>query len=425
MMGNQRKPISSSSHEGMSMVERSKKVDRIVLAYSGGLDTSIAVRWLQEEYSAEVVTLTMDVGQRSVNLEAARRRAFKLGAIDAICMDVRDEFFTDYVGPAIRADALYEGSYPISTALTRPLIAKYLVEVARSSGADAVAHGCTGKGNDQVRMDITVKTMNPELRIIGPAREWQFGRSDEIEYAKQQGITVPVDADSPYSTDENLWGRSIECGVLEDPMNEPPDDIYVLTTDPKTAPDEPEYVALKFDHGTPVGLNGETMSGVDLVEGLSEIAGRHGVGRIDHIEDRVVGLKSREIYECPAASVIIPAHIDLEKYVLTRREREFKEMADREWTNLIYRGLWSEPLRSSLQNFIGELNDPVTGEVRVKLFKGHASVVGRSSDNALYDIALATYEKERDIFDHASAVGFIDLWGLEARMASRSRSRRN
>jgi argininosuccinate synthase len=401
------------------------KVERIVLAYSGGLDTSVAVKWLQETYASEVIALTMDVGQRSVDLEGAREKALTLGCVEAICEDVRDEFYEGYVAPAIRADALYEGTYPVSTALTRPLISKHLVETAKKFDADAVAHGCTGKGNDQVRMDITVQALDPDLKIIAPAREWDLGRTEEMDYAASKGIDIPVDAESPYSTDENLWGRSIECGVLEEPINEPPDDIYSLTTSPLLAPDEPEYVTLSFDQGLPVALDGERMKGVELVERLATMAGGHGVGRIDHVEDRVVGLKSREIYECPAASVILGAHMDLEKYVLTRREREFKELANREWTNLVYRGLWSEPLRGSLQNLIEELNGPVTGDVRVKLYKGHASVVGRSSDNALYDIALATYEKEKDIFDQKSSEGFIDLWGLEARMAYRVRSRKD
>jgi len=404
---------------------KNEGVDRIVLAYSGGLDTSVAIRWLMEEYTAEIVTLTMDVGQRSVDLDGAREKALKLGAVEAICEDVREEFYSDYVSPAIRANALYMGTYPISTALSRPLIAEHLVEVAEKTGADAVAHGCTGKGNDQVRIDITVRALNPDLKIIAPAREWDFGRSDEIEYAAREGIEIPVDVDSPYSTDENLWGRSIECGVLEEPMNEPPEDIYALTTDPTKGPDGPEYVTLTFDRGLPVAIDGVPRDGLTLVEELALIAGKHGVGRIDHMEDRVVGLKSREIYECPAATIVLAAHADLEKYVFTRREREFKGMADREWTNLVYRGLWAEPLRDTVQRFIGELNEPVTGDVRLKLFKGSATVVGRSSENALYDIAMATYEKERDIFAHDSAVGFIDLWGLEARMASRSRSPRD
>ncbi len=400
-------------------------LERIILAYSGGLDTSVAVKWLQENYSAEVVTLTMDVGQASVDLEAAKKKAMDLGAIDAICLDVREEFVEEYVVPAIKANALYEGAYPISTALSRPLIASHLVKTADEFSADAVAHGCTGKGNDQVRMDVTIKALNPDLEIVGPAREWGFGRSEEMEYAREKGIPIPVDADSPYSTDENLWGRSIECGVLEDPINEPPEEIYALTRSIDDSPEEPEYISISFEEGEPVALNGDAISGVELVERVAEIAGRHGIGRIDHLENRVVGLKSREIYECPAASVILAAHFDLEKYVLTSREQDFKETADREWTNLAYRGLWMEPLRESLQRLIVDLNLSVTGEVRMKLHKGVAKAVSRKSPNALYDIALATYQKDRDIFDHSSARGFIDLWGLEARMASRLRSKKN
>jgi len=402
----------------------SGKVDRLVLAYSGGLDTSVAVKWLQETYSAEVVTLTLDVGQRTVDLEGARRKALSLGAVGAECKDVKDEFANDYVAPAIRANALYEGAYPISTALTRPLIAKHLVDAAERYGADAVAHGCTGKGNDQVRMDVTIKALNPDLKIIAPAREWSFGRMEEIEYARSRGIPVPVDAESPYSTDENLWGRSIECGPLEEPINEPPEEIYTLTTDPRRAPEEPEYLTIGFESGVPRLLNGKEMDLVSLIRGVAELAGRHGVGRIDHMEDRVVGLKSREVYECPAATVLLAAHRDLEKYVLTSREREFKEVADREWTNLVYRGLWVEPLREALQSLIERLNAPVTGEVRARLYKGGVQVVGRSSEFALYDLSLATYDKERDVFSHGSAAGFIDLWGLEARIASRRRAKR-
>jgi len=348
----------------------------------------------------------------------------RLGAVDAICLDAKDEFFSGYITPAIRANALYEGAYPVSTALTRPLIAQHLVETAHKFGAQAVSHGCTGKGNDQVRMDVTIRSLDPDLKIIAPAREWSFGRIEEIEYARKKGIPVPVRAKSPYSTDENLWGRSVECGILEQPDKEPPADAYALTADPRKAPDEPEYMTLAFEKGVPVKLNGKSMGGVELVQAVASVAGRHGVGRIDHIENRVVGLKSREIYECPAATVILAAHSDLEKYVLTRRERSFKETADREWTNLVYGGLWTEPLRESLQWLCERLNEPVSGEVRMKLYKGHASVVGRSSENALYDIGMATYEREKDTFDHRSAVGFIDLWGLEARTASRVRSRK-
>lgn len=399
-------------------------VDKIVLAYSGGLDTSVAIKWLMEKYSAEIVTLTLDVGQRSVDLDGAREKALRLGAVEAICEDAKEEFYADYVSPAIRANALYMGTYPISTALSRPLIAEHLVAVAERTGADAIAHGCTGKGNDQVRIDITVRALNPELKIIAPAREWDLGRTDEIEYAAREGIEIPVDVDSPYSTDENLWGRSIECGVLEEPMNEPPEDIYALTTDPTKGPDKPDYITISFERGLPVAVDGAPRDGLALVEELALVAGKHGVGRIDHMEDRVVGLKSREIYECPAATIVLAAHADLEKYVFTRREREFKGSGDQEWTNLVYRGLWAEPLRSSIQRFIEDISEPITGDVRLKLYKGMASVVGRSSDNALYDIAMATYEKERDVFAHDSAVGFIDLWGLEARMATRARSKR-
>jgi len=388
---------------------------KIVLAYSGGLDTSVLIKWLQEKYDADVITVTLDVGQKE-DLKAIEEKALKLGVLKHYSIDAREEFARNYVFPAIKANALYEGKYPVSTALSRPLIASKLVEVAEKEGADAVAHGCTGKGNDQVRIEVSVKALNPNLKVIAPVREWNMTRDAEIEFAKKHGIPIPVDLDKPYSIDQNLWGRSIECGVLEYPEKEPPEDAFEWTLPPEKAPDKPEYLSIKFECGVPVALNGRSMGPVELIESLNEIAGRHGVGRIDHMEDRLVGIKSREVYECPAATVLIEAHKDLEKMVLTRHEILFKQHIDAEWAFLVYAGLWMEPLREDLEAFINKTQERVTGEVRVKLYKGGLWVVGRSSPYSLYDIHLATYNIDTT-FNQASSAGFIELWGLPTRVA--------
>lgn len=388
---------------------------KIVLAYSGGLDTSVMIKWLREKYDADVVTVTLDVGQKE-NLKAIEEKAYKLGVLRHYSVDAKEEFVKNYVFPAIKANALYEGKYPVSTALSRPLIASKLVEIAELEGADAVAHGCTGKGNDQVRIEISVKALNPKLKIIAPIREWGMTRDTEIEYAKKHGIPIPVDKDKPYSIDQNLWGRSIECGVLDYPEREPPEDAFEWTVSPEKAPEEPGYVTIGFDGGVPKSLNGILMNPVELIETLNKVAGKHGIGRIDHMEDRLVGIKSREVYECPAATVIIEAHRDLEKLVFTRHEVLFKQHVDLEWAYLIYAGLWMDPLREDLDAFINKTQEKVIGEVRVKLYKGCAQVVGRSSPYSLYDMSLATYSID-STFDQSAASGFIELWGLATRVA--------
>ena len=383
---------------------------KVILAYSGGLDTSVIIRWLQERYGSEVISVTLDVGQRK-DLKAIEEKAWRLGVLNHHSIDAKEEFVGDYVVPAIKANALYMDTYPVSSSISRPLIASKLVEVAEEEGAQAVAHGCTGKGNDQVRFDIAIRSLNPELQVIAPVREWNMARDKEIEWAREHEVPVPVTADSPYSIDQNLWGRSIECGVLEHPELEPPADIYEWTAPIGETPDEPEYLTIGFEEGAPVALNGERMSPLELIERVQVIAGEHGVGRIEHMEDRIVGLKSREVYEAPAATVILKAHADLEKMVLTRHEKLFKRGVDHEWAVLAYTGLWMDPLKEALDSFIDKTQESVTGEVRLKLFKGNAQVVGRSSPFSLYDLSLATYDIDTT-YDQRAAAGFIELWGL-------------
>jgi len=389
---------------------------KIVLAYSGGLDTSVLLKWLQQKYDAEVITVTLDVGQKE-DLEKMEEKAKNLGAIKHYSIDAKDEFVKDYVFPAIKANALYEGKYPVSTALSRPLIAEKLVEVAKKEGADAIAHGCSGKGNDQVRIEVSAKALAPEIDVIAPVREWGMTRDAEIKFAEENDIPIPVDIDKPYSVDQNLWGRSIECGILEHPDVEPPEEIYEWTISPEKAPDKPDYLNIHFENGVPTALNGEEMEPVGLIESLNMIAGKHGVGRIDHIEDRLVGIKSREVYECPAALVIIEAHKDLEKLVLTRHEVSFKHQVDALWSTLVYTGLWMDPLREDLDAFINATQKRVCGDVKIKLYKGAFHIVGRSSPLSLYDLNLATYNIESR-FDQSSSKGFIELWGLPTRMAN-------
>ena len=387
----------------------------IALAFSGGLDTSVCVRWLQEKYNAEVVTVTLDLGQHD-DLGLIEERSKLLGAKNHYTIDAKTEFLKDYVAPAVMANALYEGAYPLSTALGRPLIGKILVEVAEKEEADAVAHGCTGKGNDQVRIDVTVRALNPSLQVLAPVREWNMSRDEEIAYAQKYNLPVKP-SKSIYSVDQNIWGRSVESGPLENPSTEPPPEAFEWTVSPEEAPDEPEYLDIVFQDGVPAKVNGKSMDLLKLVGYVNEVAGSHGVGRIDHIEDRLVGIKSREVYECPAASVIIEAHRDLEKLVLTRHELDFKAQVEREWAWLVYSGLWLEPLRLALDRFIAVTQHRVTGTVRLKLFKGSARVVGRSSDYSVYDLGLATYGRGSK-FDQKNAVGFIELWGLQSRVAA-------
>ncbi len=387
--------------------------DKVVLAYSGGVDTSVAIKWLQENYKMDVVAFSVDIGNEP-DFPAIREKALKLGAVKALVKDARDAFVERFVFPALQANALYEGQYPLATALGRPLIAELLVEVAQSEGASAVAHGCTGKGNDQVRFEVSIAALAPDLKVIAPAREWGMNREETIDYAQRNGIPLPVTAASPYSIDQNLWGRAIECGVLEDPWVEPPDDAFLWTKSPVEAPDKPGYVEIGFEQGIPVTVDGKRMDGIALIENLNEVAGKHGVGRIDHIENRVVGIKSREVYEAPAAIVLLMAHQALEAMTLSREQLRFKQIVDTRYADLVYDGLWFTSLREDLSAYVRSSQRFVAGEVRLKLFKGGCVVVGRKSPKSLYSYGLATYDKE-DVFDHSAAVGFIKLWGLSAR----------
>ncbi|MGI5965194.1 MAG: argininosuccinate synthase [Candidatus Methanomethylophilaceae archaeon] len=389
------------------------KRDKVVLAYSGGLDTSVAIRWIQEKYDLDVIAVSIDIGQPPGSDDIIAR-ALRNGAIKAELVDAKDEFIEEYAWAALKSNAMYQGVYPLSTAVARPLMVKKLVEVANREGAKYIAHGCTGKGNDQVRFDVGIVSLNPDLKIIAPMRECPVTREEEIEYAKENGIEIIVKKESPYSRDENLWGSSCECGALEDPWAEPPAGVWVNTTDPEKAPDVPEYIEIEFVKGVPVALNGKKMKGTELVEKLGEIAGKHGVGRIDHVEDRLVGIKSRETYECPAAVTLIEAHRALEHLTLTRDTVEFKRILEQKMCQLIYDGLWFSPLREAVSAFVDRTQEDVTGTVRMKLFKGKCTAVGRKSDRSLYNIGLSTYA-EGDTFDHNAALGFIYCWGLPGR----------
>jgi argininosuccinate synthase len=383
----------------------------VVLAYSGGLDTSIAIRWIKEKYDLDVIALTIDVGNDR-DLPAIAERANKIGAVKSLIVDAREDFVKYFVWPALQAGAVYEGEYPLATALARPLIARLMVEVAKQEGAVAVAHGCTGKGNDQVRFDVSINTLAPEIKIIAPVREWSMTRDNEIAYAAEHGIPIPVTNASPYSTDQNLWGRSIECGILEDPWAEPPADVYGWTVDPDTAATkEPSYVEITFQHGIPVALNGEELDGVTIIETLNKQAGEYGIGRIDHIENRLVGIKSREIYEAPAGVVLLAAHKALESLTLSRDQTRFKEMVAGEYARLIYNGQWYSALHQDLAAYVQSTQRFVSGTVRMKLSRGRCALVGRKSDHSLYSLGLATYETG-DQFDHNAALGFIKLWAL-------------
>lgn len=390
--------------------------EKIVLAYSGGLDTSVSIRWLQEKYNAEVVTLTLDLGQQD-DLGEIAERAYALGVKNHHELDVKEEFVANYICPAIRANGLYGGKYPLATALGRPLIATKLVEIAEKEGATAVAHGCTGKGNDQVRIDVTVRALNPSLKVIAPVRDWNMSRDQEILYAKEKGIKIKSSS-SIYSIDQNLWGRSIESGPLENPAEEPPNDAFEWVVPPEEAPNTPGYVELGFKDGIPTSVDGTETSTLELIKTVSRIAGGYGVGIVDQMEDRLVGIKSREVYEAPAATTIIEAHRELEHMVLTRHEIAFKERVEKEWAWLVYSGLWMEPLRFALDSFIRTTQRRVDGNIRLKLYKGGIRVVGRSSENSLYKLELSTYNKD-STFDQRSAVGFIELWGLQSRLAAK------
>jgi argininosuccinate synthase len=385
--------------------------NKIVVAYSGGLDTSVMVKWLMEHYDAEIVTATGDLGQKK-ELQGVQAKAYATGATKVYIKDLKDEFMKDYVFPALKAGALYEKSYPMATALGRPLLAKMLVDVARKEGATHVAHGCTGKGNDQVRFEVSTAALAPELKVIAPLRDWEFkSREEEIAYARKHNIPVAATVANPYSIDENIWGTSIECGVLEDPMVEPPADAYQRTTAPELAPDTPEYVEIEFEEGVPVGVGGRHLDPVSLVFTLNDIAGAHGVGRIDLVENRLVGIKSREIYEAPAATLLHFAHTELERLTLDKSVFHMKNQLANEYANLVYNGLWFTPLKNALDAFVSETQKPVTGTVRVKLYKGGLAVAGRRSIYSLYNAQLATYTEE-DKFDHKASEGFITIFGL-------------
>ena len=396
-----------------------EQVHRVLLLYSGGLDTSVMLKWIQDRYDAEVVCLTVNLGQPGEDYAVIEDKARRLGAVECHVVDARAEFARDFVVPAIKANALY-GDYPLFTALGRPLIAKLAVEQARASGCDTIAHGCTGKGNDQVRIEATVATLGPELKVIAPVRSWQMGREEEIAYAREHGIPVKGGTETtPYSIDDNLWGRSSEGRWIEDLSHAPEDDVFQLVTRPERAPDEPETVSIGFERGVPVSLNGERLELVELIERAAEIAARHGVGIVDHIEDRIVGLKVRDIYEAPAAALILPAHQELERLVGTIHQNQFKGQLDRQWAYLVYAGLWWEPLRGDLDAYMESVNARVTGTIGLKLYKGHARVVTRESPNAVYDASLASFEQSGGLFSQTASPGFIELWSLQSRMAWR------
>src|SRR3954453_514724 len=399
------------------------EVGRVLLLYSGGLDTSVMLKWIQDEYEAEVVALTINLGQPGEDYDVVKGKAHDLGAIEAHVVDAREEFAQEYVLPAIRANADYGDGYPLFTALGRPLIAKLAVDYARRSGCDTIAHGCTGKGNDQVRIEATVATLAPELKVIAPVRSWQMGRGEEVPHAREPGIPVKGGTEvAPYSIDDNLWGRSSEGRWIEELDHAPDDDVFQLVTRPEEAPDEAQVVEIEFERGVPVAINGERLGIVDLLERAAQLGMRHGVGIVDHIEDRIVGLKVRDISEVPAAAILLPAHAELERLVCTIHQNQFKADLDRHWAYLVYAGLWWEPLRADLDAYMDSVNEQVTGTIGVKLYKGHARVVTRRSPNAVYDAQLATFETSGGLFSQQASPGFIELWSLQSRMAHRLRT---
>ena len=386
--------------------------EKVILAYSGGLDTSVAITWLDKDY--DVIAVCMDVGEGN-DLDFIHDKALKVGAIESHVIDVKDEFAEDYVLVALQGHTFYERKYPLVSALSRPLISKKLVEIAHKTGATTIAHGCTGKGNDQVRFEVAIASLDPKLKVIAPVREWKWSREEEINYAKANGVPIPADLDSPYSVDQNLWGRANECGVLENPWNEAPEDAYDLTVAPEEAPDSPVYVNIDFEAGVPVALDGKKMKLADLILELNDLAGQHGVGRIDHVENRLVGIKSREIYECPGAVTLLAAHKEIEDLTLVRELAHFKPIIENELSNLIYNGLWFNPATEALIAYLKSTQQVVNGTAKVKLYKGSATVVARKSDNSLYDESLATYTSA-DTFDQDAAIGFIKLWGLPSKV---------
>ena len=386
--------------------------EKVILAYSGGLDTSVAITWLNKDY--DVIAVCMDVGEGN-DLDFIHDKALKVGAIESHVIDVKDEFAEDYVLVALQGHTFYEQKYPLVSALSRPLISKKLVEIAHKTGATTIAHGCTGKGNDQVRFEVAIASLDPKLKVIAPVREWKWSRKEEINYAKANGVPIPADLDSPYSVDQNLWGRANECGVLENPWNEAPEDAYDLTVAPEAAPDSPAYVNIDFEAGVPVALDGKKMKLADLILELNDLAGQHGVGRIDHVENRLVGIKSREIYECPGAVTLLAAHKEIEDLTLVRELAHFKPIIENELSNLIYNGLWFNPATEALIAYLKSTQQVVNGTAKVKLYKGSVTVVARKSNNSLYDESLATYTSA-DTFDQDAAIGFIKLWGLPSKV---------
>jgi len=396
--------------------------EKVVLAYSGGLDTSVAIQWLREHKDVDVIALAIDVGQERQDLETVRQKALAIGAVESIVKDVREEYVDEFLSKALRANALYENKYPLLSAMSRPIIVKHLVMEAHRFQARFIAHGCTGKGNDQVRFEVGIAALDPDLTVLAPVREWELKtREQEMEYAERCGIPVPTTKASPYSIDDNLWGRAIECGVLEDPWVEPPADIYTLTADSRgTACDEAEYAELTFEQGLPVALNGEAMSFHEIINAMNDLAGKHGFGRIDMIENRLIGVKSREIYEVPGALTLITAHKALEDLCLEREVLHYKLGVEQKWAELVYNGMWFSPLKEALDGFIDTTQQLVSGDVRLRFFKGSCVTVGRRSPYSLYDYNLATYDAA-DTFDHTAAKGFIDLWGLPTRVWARQR----
>jgi argininosuccinate synthase len=402
---------------------RPEEVNRVLLLYSGGLDTSVMLKWIQDEYDAEVVTLTVNLGQPGEDYDVVEGKARMLGAVDTHVVDAREEFAHEFVLPAIKANAIYGLHYPLFTALGRPLIAKLAVEYARRTGCDTIAHGCTGKGNDQVRIEATVATLAPELKIIAPVRTWAMGRDEEIAYAREHGIPVKGGTESaPYSIDDNLWGRSSEGKWIEDLAHAPEDDVFQLVTRPELAPDEAEVVRITFEAGVPVAFNDERLGLVELLERAAEAGIKHGVGIVDHIEDRIVGLKVRDIYEVPAAEILLTAHAELEKLVGTIHQNQFKPQLDRQWAYLVYAGLWWEPLRTDLDAYMESVNTRVSGTIGLKLYKGNCRVVTRESPNAVYDAQLATFSESGGLFSQTASPGFIELWSLQSRLAWRLRN---
>ena len=391
---------------------------KIVLAYSGGLDTTVAVPWLQEKYDADIITLTIDLGM--VDLESIRQRALSIGAVEALTVDGRDTLVNEFLFPSLQAGTVYEGQYPLATALGRPLIARYLVEAAKEYGAYAIAHGCTGKGNDQVRLEVGISSLGPDIEVIAPIRDWGMSRDDEIEYG--QARNLPINANrSRFSTDENLWGRSVEAGELEDPWLEPPEDAYAWTNPVAATPEDPTYVEVHFERGVPTAVDGENMAGTDLIAHLNSLAGSHGIGRIDHVENRLVGIKSREIYECPAATLLHTAHTALEAMTLTKDQARTKARIALEYADVVYNGLWFTAHRADLNAYVQSTQRFVTGDIKVRLYKGSATVVGRQAPKALYNHGLATYDRS-DEFDHGSAEGFIKIYGLSVKTENQVQS---